>query len=195
MEGTFKIIRAGEIKLIETTIRYICFPRTEPPSNFVASIADVFKKHEKKIGTKGLAKGLTSNEVLGIIRKDLVKLGFDVEAGKQKEDKIERPVFFGENGQPTLRYEIDAYHQSWRCGLEVEAGRAWMGNAVYRDLIQALTMVQVDTLILAVPNTYKYQSSGRLTISNDYDNAVNVAETLYGHSRFKLPYNLVMIGY
>jgi hypothetical protein len=181
--------------MIQTTIRYICFPRTEPPPNFVASIANVFQKHENKIGTKRLTKGLTSNEVLGVIRSDLVELGFDVEAGKQKEDKIERPVFFGENGQPTLKYEIDAYHSAWRCGLEVEAGRAWMGNAVYRDLIQALTMVQVDTLILAVPNSYKYQNSGRLTISPDYDNAVNVAETLFGHSRFKFPYNLIMIGY
>jgi hypothetical protein len=32
----------------------------------------------------------------------------------------------------------------------VEAGRAWMGNAIYRDLLQALVMVQVDHLILAV---------------------------------------------
>ncbi len=32
-----------------------------------------------------------------------------------------------------------------------------MGNAVYRDLIQALIMVQVDHLVLAVPNAYKIQ--------------------------------------
>jgi hypothetical protein len=161
----------------------------------VANVANVFQKHENKIGTRKLSKGLTSNDVLGVIRSDLVEIGFNVEAGKQKEDKIERPVFFGENGQPTLKYEIDAYHSTWRCGLEVEAGRAWMGNAVYRDLIQALTMVQVDNLVLAVPNAYKYQNSGRLTISPDYDNAVSVAETLFGHSRFKFPYTLILIGY
>lgn len=180
---------------MQTSIRYISFPRTEPPPSFAASIAHVFKKYELRVGTRNLSKGLTSNEVLGVIRKDLVKIGFEVEAGKQKEDKIERPVFFGENGQPTLKYEIDAYHPTWRCGLEVEAGRAWMGNAVYRDLIQALTMVQVDTLILAIPNAYKYQTNGRLTISSDYDNTVSVAETLFGHSRFKFPYNLLLIGY
>ena len=27
-----------------------------------------------------------------------------------REQKIERPVFFGENGVPALRYQIDAYH-------------------------------------------------------------------------------------
>jgi len=30
-----------------------------------------------------------------------------------------------------------------------------MGNAIYRDLIQALVMVQVDHLVLAVSNIYK----------------------------------------
>jgi len=67
---------------------------------------------------------------------------------KRKADKIERPVFYGENGIPTLRYEIDAYHPDWRCGLEVEAGRGWMGNAVYRDLIQAAVMVGAQTQLL-----------------------------------------------
>jgi len=158
-------------------------------------VSEVFKNHEKQIGTIQLTKGLTSNEVLTIIREDLVALGFDVETSKQKEDKIQRPVFFGENGEPTLKYEIDAYHNEWRCGLEVEAGRAWMGNAVYRDLIQGLVMVQVDTLILAVPNAYKYKSGGRDTESSDYKNTISVSETLYSHSRVRLPYGLIVIGY
>jgi len=124
-----------------------------------------------------------------------VKLGFQVEAGKQKVDKIQRPVFFGENGEPTLKYEIDAYQPEWHCGFEVEAGRAWMGNAIYRDLIQGLVMVQVDTLVLAVPNGYKYKSSGRDVISSDYEKTTSVAETLFGHSRVRLPYKLIVIGY
>ena len=177
------------------TIRYICFPRTEPPPHFVEDIASIFRKYEHKIGTLHLSKGLTSDQVLATIRDALVALGFDVEAGKRKAEKIERPVFFGENGYPTLRYEVDAYHAGWHCGLEVEAGRALMGNAVYRDLIQALVMVQVDVLVLAVPNAYKYKSSGRLATSNDYEKTVRVAETLYSHSRFDFPYRLVVIGY
>ena len=155
----------------------------------------IFQRHEGALATIGLKKGLTSNEVLGVIRDDLVNLGFQVEASKQRADKIQRPVFFGENGEPALNYEIDAYHPEWRCGLEVEAGRAWMGNAVYRDLVQGLVMVQVDTLVLAVPNAYKYQSGGRTVTSSDYANTVSVAETLYGHTRVRLPYGLVVIGY
>jgi hypothetical protein len=70
-----------------------------------------------------------------------------------------------------------------------------MGNAVYRDLIQALVMVQVDILALAVPNEYKYKSGGREVISNDFDKTRRVCEALYGHARFQLPYSLSLIGY
>jgi hypothetical protein len=70
-----------------------------------------------------------------------------------------------------------------------------MGNAAYRDLIQGLVMVQVDVLVLAFPNAYKYQSGGRTVTTNDYDNSASVAETLFGHSRVRLPYRLLVIGY
>lgn len=177
------------------TIRFMCFPLTEPPPQFATAIVDVFRTHASDIGTTKLAKGLTSDRVLSELTPELEELGFAVEKGKTKKDKIERPVFFGENGVPTLRYQIDAYHEQWQCGLEVEAGRAWMGNAIYRDLIQALVMVQMNHLCLAVSNEYKYKSSGREVISRDFDNAVAVASALYGHSRLTLPYRLTVIGY
>ena len=179
----------------KTAIRFSTFPRTEPPPAFVHDIVDVFFLAEELISTTDLNKGLTSDAVLRHLTPGLQKLGFSVELGKRKDQKIERPVFFGENGVPILKYEIDAYHPEWHCGLEVEAGRAWMGNAVYRDLIQASVMVGVDWLCLAVPNTYKYRSSGSQSLSRDYENTVAVAEALYGHSRMKLPYRLTVIGY
>jgi hypothetical protein len=70
-----------------------------------------------------------------------------------------------------------------------------MGNAVYRDLIQALVMVQVDTSSLAIPNTYKYLSGGKVIISADYRNTLAVADALYMHTRIKLPYGLTVLGY
>jgi hypothetical protein len=79
--------------------------------------------------------------------------------------------------------------------LEIEAGRAGMGNAIYRDLIQALVMVQVDHLVLAVSNVYKYQSGGKAASSTDYRNTCNVADTLYSHTRGRLPYGVTVIGY
>ena len=176
-------------------IKYTCFPRTMAPPAFAKDIADVFRAHQKEIDTEVLAQGLTSDEVLASLRKDLEALGFLVEAGKRKRDKIHRPVLFGENGNAVLKYEVDAYHPEWRCGLEVEAGRAWMGNAVYRDLIQAMVMVEVDYLILAVSNSYKYKSSGRQLVSRDYDHTFSVADTLFSHNRVSLPYSLMLVGY
>jgi hypothetical protein len=180
---------------VPSKIRFSSFPRTEPPPAFTEKIVNVFQAHEPLIGTMSLEKGLTSDAVLAELRPDLSGLGFAVELGKISSAKIKRPVFFGENGAPNLQYEIDAFHAEWRCGLEIEAGRAWMGNAVYRDLIQALVMVELECLVMAVPNRYRYQSGGRSTMSKDYENTCAVADALFGHSRIRMPYRLVLIGY
>src|SRR5262249_39639261 len=156
---------------------------------FVSQVVEVFRAHAPAIGTTELAKGLSSNEVTAVLRTDLCNLGFEIEAGKTAAAKLKRPVFFGEDGRPSRQYEIDGFHPLWRCGIEIEAGRAWMGNAVYRDLVQALVMVDLDHLILAVPMTYKYLSGGRETMSKDYDNTVSVADALFSHTRIRMPYS------
>ena len=70
-----------------------------------------------------------------------------------------------------------------------------MGNAIYRDLIQALVMVELETLVLAVPNGYRYKTSGHDATSQDYEKTCNVADALFGHTRVQLPYRLVLVGY
>lgn len=175
----------------DSTIRYHSFPRTSPPPEFTEELVNALRVHEADIGTELLDDGLKSDEVLATIREELTDIGFDVEEGKKKEEKIFRPVLFGEDGEPQLQYEVDAYHPEHRCGLEVEAGRAWKGNAIYRDLIQAMMMVQVDALALAVPNIYRY-SSGE---NPAYQKTRDVIATLYDTARTSLPYNTVLIGY
>lgn len=165
----------------------------QPPA-FIGSVVAVFKKHEAAIATLQLVKGLTSGEVLDRLRADLQALGFEVEQGKRSGQKIKRPVFYGENAEPSLQYEVDGWHPQWQAGLEVEAGRAWMGNAIYRDLIQALVMVNLDHLIL-VPNTYRYKTNERDAVSTDYANTVAVADAVFGHGRVKMPFSLCVIGY
>ena len=176
-------------------IKFCSFPKTERPLDFSIRVVDVFKKHAETISTVNLKKGLKSDEVLEILRTDLVNLEFEVEKSKKDIDKIHRPVFFGDHGEPTVSYEIEAYHKVRNCGLEVEAGRAWLGNAVYRDLIQSLVMVELEHLILAVPQTYKYKSKGKALISEDYKNAKKLIDTIYSHTRFRLPYGLTLICY
>ena len=180
---------------MSTMIRFSTFPRTQTPPRFVPDLIERFERHGEDIGTIHQGKGLTSDALLAVLRPDLVELGFQVEASKRTKDKIMRPVFFGENAQPELQYQIDAWHPQWLAGLEIEAGRAWMGNAVYRDLVQALVMVDMEHLVLAVPQVYRYQTSGRATSSRDYENTVAVAEALYAHSRVEMPFSLCVIGY
>ena len=176
-------------------VRFSTFPKTRTPPLFVKSVVDVFEKHWDRIGTTHLAKGLKSDEVLAVLYSDLTALSFRVEAGKKRADKILRPVFYGENAEPDLQYEIDAWHEEWRAGLEIEAGRAWLGNAIYRDLVQALVMVEMEHLIVGVPQEYHYNTGGRPTVSKDYENARSVAQALYGHSRIVMPFSLCVIGY
>jgi hypothetical protein len=182
-------------KLDRIPVRYQTFPRTVDPPEFAEKVAKVFRDHEKEISTTLLKKGLTSDEVLRVIRSDLEGLGFECEKSKYSKGKINRPVLFGENGKSEVSYDIDASHSQWQAVLEVEAGRAWKGNAIYRDLIRASIMVGVKFLILAVPNKYQYKSSGRTSVSTDYENARDLANALYGHDRFRLPYYLMLIGY
>ncbi len=178
-----------------SNIRFSSFPRTSSPPAFTNLIMEAFRSSEPSICTRSLGKGLSSDGVLALLRPSLVDLGFEVEGSKASADKIKRPVFFGENGEPKLQYEIDAFHQGWRCGLEIEAGRGWTSNAVYRDLVQALVMVELDVLTLAVSNTYRYKSGGKAVTSRDYENTLSVAEALYGHSRISMPFQLLVIGY
>jgi hypothetical protein len=177
---------------MQSTVRFTCFPRTEPPPSFVPTILDVFRGHEPQIATELRESHLKSDQVLRLLAAPLGGIGFVVENSKASSSKISRPVFFGENGEPTLRYEVDAFHSAWRCGLEIEGIRAIRGGALYRDLIQALVMVDIDHLCIAVPNIVRWGERGK---SQSYSEAVRTADALFGHSRVKMPYALTLIGY
>ena len=178
--------------MIESTIRYMSFPRTEPPPPFIDDVVSAFRSHESEIATEHLPRHLKSDHVLRIVSPELTALGFKIEIGKAVEHIIDRPVFFGENGNPTLRFEVDGYHADWQCGLEIEATRGIRGGAFYRDLIQAMVMVGVSHLCIAVQNKLQWGKNGR---SKDYQIATGTAQALYGHSRLRMPYGLTVIGY
>lgn len=88
-----------------TTIRFSSFPRTQPPPVFVEHIVSVFRTREQQLATKVLQQSLDSNGVLAILRAALVALGFQVEQSKTRAGKIERQVFYGENGERCARSE------------------------------------------------------------------------------------------
>jgi hypothetical protein len=77
-------------------------------------------------------------------------------------------VFFGDEGTFLRTYEIDTFQTEHGVALEVEAGRATMGNAIYRDLIQASLMVDARFLALAVPTECRYKSGTRTAREPSY---------------------------
>ena len=174
-------------------IRFATFPQTKSPPPFAYDIVQTFQRHISEISTVNGENGPTSDALLALVSSELMNLGFEVEKSKRAADKIARPVFFGENGRPELQYNIDAWHPEWQAGLEIEAGRALQGNAVYRDLIQAMVMVDMENLILVVPQMYRFGE--RNAINYAYRDTTAVAKALYGHSRIRMPFDLCVIGY
>ena len=120
-------------------------------------------------------------------------LGFEVEAGKKRAQKIRRPVLFGEFGREEHSYEIDAFQGRDGIALEVEAGRGTMGNAVYRDLIQTSLLVDARFLALAVQLMYRYGAS---QVAQSYRDTRNLLDAVYASLRLQLPFEgLLLIGY
>jgi hypothetical protein len=140
---------------------------------------------------------MESDDVLRAIADDLeAKMSFTVERGKRKLRKLPRPVFFGDEGAYLRTYEIDAFRQELGIALEVEAGRATMGNAIYRDLIQGSLMVDAKFLVLAVPIEYRYKSGARTAREPSYAKTYSVIEAIYGSQRLSLPFEgLLLVGY
>jgi hypothetical protein len=143
-------------------------------------------------------KRMESDDVLRVLAEGLTSLGFVVEQGKMKTGKLPRPVFFGDQGTYLRTYEIDTFEPTHGIALEVEAGRATMGNAIYRDLIQASLMVDARFLVLAVPVEYRYMSKGKQMRESSYSKTYSAVEAIYGSPRLSVrgstPHRLLALG-
>jgi hypothetical protein len=100
-------------------------PRARPP-DWVAPIVAAFAASRADLDTASVRS--TSDAALAVLRPALVALGFEVEAGKKKVEKIRRPVLFGEQGKESLAYEVDGFQPELGLALEIEAGRGARGR-------------------------------------------------------------------
>ncbi len=174
---------------------YVFYPRSRQPPEWVAEVISAFSDARADIDT-GSGINRTSDEVLAEVRPFLESIGFAVEAGKRKAQKLHRPVYFGEGGTWEVKYEIDAYQDEFDIALEVEAGRSIMGNAIYRDIIQMSLMVDSKYAVIAMPQAYRYKSGGREIINASYDLGKNLLEAIYNSERLNLPFEgILLIGY
>lgn len=178
--------------------RWRYFPSYAAPPSWVAPLVATFAAHRAAIDSAvDHTTRMESNAVLGVIAPDLRKLGFEVEdAAQGAAGNLPRPVFFGDEGAFLRTYEIDAFEPTEGIALEVEAGRATMGNAIYRDLIQGSLMLDARFLALAVPVEYRYKSGPRTAKEPSYGKTYSVVEAIYGSPRLQLPFEgLLLVGY
>lgn len=173
--------------------RWVYHPANSHPPAWVDQLIQVVSATEPLISTAA-GRGLDSNGVLNELNAGLRSIGFDVERGKTAPDRITRPVLFGEHGAPTVTMDIDAFHDGQGVVLEVEAGRAWNGNAVYRDLVRASLLLDARFLALAVPVGYAPQYVKRPIPVFDY--TAELLRAIYASQRLKLPFEgILLIGY
>lgn len=171
---------------------WIYFPSNSRPPGWVHELAEVFASAERAISTVAGA-GLDSDGVLREVGDGLRTMGFEVEAGKTSQLKISRPVLFGERGTTKVPMDVDAFHDELGIALEVEAGRAWNGNAVYRDIVRASLLLDARQLALAVPLSYFRTATKPVPV---YEKTSNLLSAIYASQRLRLPFDgVLVIGY
>lgn len=174
-------------------INYQFFPRSHGVTPEIQSVIDCFKKIEPTLedGTRRV-----SNDVLALLRPHLEECGFDVEKGKGHDEKIDIPVLFGENNAIDKSFYADAVSGDRKIVIEVEAGRAVRNNQFLKDIFQACMMFDVEYLVIAVLNEYRFKTSGHDTVCRDYHEVKTFLETLYISNRLQLPLKgILLIGY
>ena len=167
----------------------------EPPP-WVLEFIGVVAAAEAEISTvDDRAVNLTSDGVLKAMADGLEELGFQVERGKARAQKIFRPVLFGENGKAALQYEIDGYHDGLGIVLEVEAGRGARGNAAFRDLLRTSLILDARNLALLLPASYAYGQQSR-TVVQAYRECRDFLNAVYASQRLRLPFEgVLLVGY
>lgn len=167
-------------------INWVYYPYSNSPPEIVRQVVGAFEDVAPQIDSA--KHQFKSNDVLKLVRPGLESIGFDVERGKKKEEKISVPVLFGPQGRPVKAFEADAFSSEYGFVLEVEAGRGVTNNQFLKDLFQACMMHDVRFFGVAVRNLYRK--------SHDYDRMTTFFDTLYASRRLDLPFEgMVAIGY
>lgn len=166
--------------------KYQLFPRSVGINDQIQHVIECFERTYDQI--RSPENELKSNEVLDILRPHLESIGFTVETGKARGQKIPVPVLFGLNNSVDKSFNADGISNDGKIVLEVEAGRATANFAFLKDIFQASMMHGVEFLILAVRNDYRG--------SDDFQQVYTFLETLYISRRLVLPLKgITLIGY
>ena len=161
-------------------------PNRNAPPLIALAVVSIFKNTSSRIDS--CTYDLSSNQVLELLSEHLQKIGFKVEKGRRKEDRIDVPVLFGYGGRIEKAFQADAYNADEGVIVEVVAGRGVLNYQFLKDLFQACMMTDVRYAFLAVRNKYKNR--------DDFESVVTFLNTLYASNRLQLPLEgVLIIGY
>jgi len=113
-------------------INYEFFPKNIELPHSLKVVVDIFILNSAAIETP--IRGLSSNDVLCELEKDLISNGYLVE--KQIDGttvKVSMPVLFGRNGKKDKEFQVDAYHKIDKTVVEVEAGQGVVNYKFLKD--------------------------------------------------------------
>lgn len=167
-------------------IHWLYYPRSRKAPPLALQVVEAFRLVAEEVDSS--RHNFPSNAVLALLAPHLKALGFRVETGKTRGEKIQVPVLFGLNGLMEKSFEADAYHEAAGFVLEVEAGRGVVNNQFLKDLFQACMMNGVTEFAVALRLNYRG--------TNDFERAARFFDTLYASNRLKLPLDgILLIGY
>lgn len=166
------------------------FPRRSAAPDWVQEFLQVVGSHQSEIDSETHDR-LESDSVVSALRLSLREHGWLIEQGKRSSEKIHRPVLFGDNGAIRVKQEIDGWHSGLGIVLEIESGRGWQGNAVFRDLVRASLIADARFLALGVRSRYSYGANN--TVQNDFERTRDLLDSIYASQRLGLPFEGILV--
>ena len=171
-------------------LHWAYFPRSAKVTPLALSVVAAFEAGHVSFSSDEHTHN--SNEALALVAPHLKALGFLVESGKKRIEKISVPVLYGNNGTIEKSFDADAYHAAGKFVIEVEAGRGLVNFQFLKDLFQACMMDEVEYLAIALRNVYV---AGGIK-SQDFTQVVRWFDTLFASNRLQLPLKgILIIGY
>ena len=173
-------------------INWQYFPKSHTLPDKLQGTVAVFHKHASQVcSTQKATAMISSDDVRCVLTRGLQKIGYAVEKGKNKADKVAIPVVYGINGKPEEQFFADAYHREGQVVLKIEAAAAVTNYRFLLDLFQACVMDEVQYCVIAVRNVNKTSNGQR-----DFATVVGFMETIHASQKLKLPLaGVLIIGY
>jgi hypothetical protein len=168
------------------------------------NVLNIFNNNIKKIETNGKKHiGISSNQVLDVISKDLLLCDYKVETGKKKDEQIIVKIVNCEKYNDKYKeFRVDAINVKQGVIIEIEAGRAVSNYQVLKDIMECSMIASKKNiyvnnlyvnfskelyLILAVRNDYR--SSNNYNTVKKWINTIDKSNLKLGLS------GILLIGY